>query len=73
MMVDVRNPTHMTCSSLWADLTATLDAYDRTSLLDDLLARPMLGHPVFAAGRRRCELRWLRSRLAVLEALELVA
>ena len=72
-MVDVRKPTHMTCSAFWADLTATLDAYDIADLLDDSLAKPMLGHPMFAAGRRRCEMRWLRSRLAVLEASDLAA
>jgi hypothetical protein len=47
------------------DRAAELEARGLLHLLDDQLAKPMLGNPRFAAGRARCRARWLESSLAV--------
>jgi hypothetical protein len=71
-MMPTRTPhrvAHMTVTPFWADLLATLDAFDLLDLLDEhlqkVLVLPMLGHPRFAAGRARCRVRWLSSELAL--------
>jgi hypothetical protein len=48
-----------------ADLAAELEAHGKLHLLVELLSKPMLGNPKFAAGRARCRERWLESSLAV--------
>jgi hypothetical protein len=62
--------THTTCSYFWADLVATLDAHGLTPLLEERLARPALGDPMYAARRRRCRILWLESHLALLRHLD---
>jgi hypothetical protein len=64
MRPDLYQPLHAT--QPLAELTATLEAHGLLDLLDAQLAKPMLGHPKFAVGRRLCRMRWLESELAVL-------
>ncbi len=72
MPFDLRQPLHVT--EPFAELAANLDGHGLLHLLDDLLAKPMLGHPKFARARRRCRMVWLESELAVLRCeLEAVA
>jgi hypothetical protein len=63
----LRDPTHCTVSDFWADLTATLDAFDLTHVLSEHLAQPTLGHPEYAERRRQSRILTLRSTLVVLE------
>ena len=64
----IENPTRISCSPFWADLFATLDAFGLTHLLEERLAQPLLGHPMYADARRRSRLRSLESEAAVLRA-----
>ena len=71
MPYDLHHPPHMTVTPFWADLTATLDAHDLMHLLDEQLAKPTIGHPMYAARRHACRIMWLEAELAVLRSYDL--
>ena len=72
MPPDLYHPSHVT--EPFGDLAATLEAFGLLSLLDEQLSKPTIGHPMFAARRRRCRVPWLESELAIARGeLEAVA
>jgi hypothetical protein len=64
VLSDLYDPPHVT--EPLDELAANLEAHGLTYLLDELLAKPLLGHPKFADARRRCRILWLEAELSLL-------